>query len=326
MRARMFELAGLREVFQQAMLGGIAWIAAPAPQLAEEMFPPGPGGRPALGESEPAFDAANVLRCGRDLSYLVSGSSNEIGLRWLQTALSVLGDYQVHPVRGVYPYTHIDSTISLIRPGLALLPGRPVPAGQALPGRAGTSLPHLVGHVAAEYQLGGVQDWHVLTTGYEDCNIDLRAGSARVVVKVFTRDRGGLAARTAGLIARARAAGVRHPRLHRDGGGSLVHCYDGHQLIVMDFDPGRSFYDLGRAPAADELAAIITQAARIHALDAHPEFVFDPWAITNLIPMAAAAMELLGALAERQAGNDSPETGYLISLGTAGLRDYLTAS
>jgi Ser/Thr protein kinase RdoA (MazF antagonist) len=310
--------------------------------------------------------------------------------------------------------------------------------------RAGTSLPHLVGHVAAEYRLGGVQDWHVLTTGYEDCNIDLRAGRARVVVKVFTRDRGGLAARTAGLIARARAAGVRHPPLHRDRGGSLVHCYDGQQLIVMDFDPGRCFYDLGRAPTSDELTAIITQAARIHALDAHPEFVFDPWAITNLIPMAAAvgpgvadpqlrrlvgrairevrridrralpealihadltkgnvllgpggevtvldfavanrfprvqelaviaanlthgspdplpariediaslysdaapfpltgperdalrvfglaaaAMELLGALAERQAGNDSAETRYLISLGTAGLRDYLTAT
>jgi Ser/Thr protein kinase RdoA (MazF antagonist) len=313
--------------------------------------------------------------------------------------------------------------------------------------RVGTSLPHLVGHVAAEYQLGGVQDWHVLTTGYEDCDIDLRAGRTHLVVKVFTRDRGGLAARTAGLIARAQAAGVRHPRLHRDRGGSLVHCYDGHQLIVMDFDPGRSFYDLGRAPTTDELTAIITQAARIHALDAHPEFVFDPWAITNLIPMAAAvgpgladpqlrrlvgrairevrridrlalpdalihadltkgnvllglggevtvldfavanrfprvqelaviaanlthgspdplpvriediediaslysgiaplpltgperdaprafglaaaAMELLGALAERQAGNDSPETRYLISLGTAGLRDYLTAT
>jgi hypothetical protein len=37
-------------------------------------------------------------------------------------------------------------------------------------------------------------------------------------------------------------------------------------------------------------------------------------------------MELLGALAERQAGNTSPETRYLISLGTAGLRDYLTAT
>ena len=37
--------------------------------------------------------------------------------------------------------------------------------------------------------------------------------------------------------------------------------------------------------------------------------------------LAAAAMELPGALAEREAGNDSPETRYLISLGTAGLRD-----
>ena len=41
---------------------------------------------------------------------------------------------------------------------------------------------------------------------------------------------------------------------------------------------------------------------------------------------AAAAMELLGALAEWQRGNHSAETGYLISLGTAGLRDYLTAT
>ena len=41
---------------------------------------------------------------------------------------------------------------------------------------------------------------------------------------------------------------------------------------------------------------------------------------------AAAAMELLGALAEWQRGNHNAETGYLISLGTAGLRDYLTAT
>jgi len=47
-------------------------------------------------------------------------------------------------------------------------------------GRVGTSLPELVEHVAAEYRLGPVGDWSVLATGYEDCNIDLRAGRARV--------------------------------------------------------------------------------------------------------------------------------------------------
>lgn len=121
MRARMFELAGLRNLFQQRMLAGSAWIAAPAPQLLDELYPLDGTGRPTLGESEPVFDAANVLRAGRDLYYLVSGSGNELGARWLQTTLSAFGDYQVHPIRGVYPHTHIDSTISLIREGLVLL-------------------------------------------------------------------------------------------------------------------------------------------------------------------------------------------------------------
>jgi glycine amidinotransferase/scyllo-inosamine-4-phosphate amidinotransferase 1 len=121
MRSRYFELDALREVFTGYMKAGSAWIAAPAPRLADEMFPIGADGLPMLGESEPAFDAANVLRCGRDLFYLVSGSGNELGLRWLETTVSLLGDYAVHPVRGVYRYTHIDSTIALLRPGLVLL-------------------------------------------------------------------------------------------------------------------------------------------------------------------------------------------------------------
>lgn len=42
-------------------------IAAPAPELRDEMFPLDASGRPFLGEAEPAFEAANVLRSGRDL-------------------------------------------------------------------------------------------------------------------------------------------------------------------------------------------------------------------------------------------------------------------
>ncbi|MGV9680526.1 scyllo-inosamine-4-phosphate amidinotransferase [Nocardia sp. NPDC003482] len=121
MRARAHELAGLRELFQRCMIGGSAWIAAPPPQLREDLFPDDGTGRVALGEAEPAFDAANVLRCGPDLFYLVSASGNELGHRWLRTTLAALGDYRVHPIRGVYPYTHIDSTISLLREGLVLL-------------------------------------------------------------------------------------------------------------------------------------------------------------------------------------------------------------
>lgn len=135
MRARMHELAGLRHLFRQASEhGGATWIAAPPPELRADMFPLDGTGHPRLGEGEPAFDAANVLRAGGDLYYLVSGSGNEAGLRWLQAVASAFGGHRVHPVRGLYPYTHIDSTIALIREGLTLLNPARVPGPDVLPG------------------------------------------------------------------------------------------------------------------------------------------------------------------------------------------------
>ena len=166
--------------------------------------------------------------------------------------------------------------------------------------RVGTSLPELVAHVAADYRLGDVGDWSVLATGYEDCNIDLRAGRTRVVIKVFAVGRpAGIAARTAGIIAAVRQAGVRHPRLHADAAGGQVHEYDGHQLLVMDFAPGRTFYDLGRPPDQAELARVVEQAARIHSCGARPEPVFDSWAIANLVPLAGQVGDLLDARQRR---------------------------
>jgi Ser/Thr protein kinase RdoA (MazF antagonist) len=166
--------------------------------------------------------------------------------------------------------------------------------------RVSTSLPELVAHVAADYRLGAVGDWSVLATGYEDCNIDLRARQARVVIKVFAAGRpAGIAARTAGIIAAVRQAGVRHPRLHADAAGGQVHEYDGHQLLVMDFAPGRTFYDLGRPPDQAELARVVEQAARIHSCAAQPEPVFDSWAIANLVPLAGQVGDLLDARQRR---------------------------
>jgi Ser/Thr protein kinase RdoA (MazF antagonist) len=157
-------------------------------------------------------------------------------------------------------------------------------------------VPRLVDHVAGEYGLGGRRDWSVLTTGYEDCNIAMRDGAFGIVIKVFAADRPHwIAERTADLIAAARAAGVRHPRLRRDAAGRLVHEYDGHRLLVMDRAPGRTYYDLGRPPDAAELPKVIEQAVRIHSVDAHPAPVFDPWAIDNLVPLAGQVGGLLDA-------------------------------
>jgi glycine amidinotransferase/scyllo-inosamine-4-phosphate amidinotransferase 1 len=121
MRSRYFETFGLKPLFQQYMLNGSTWISAPKPQLTDELFLMDRDGRPVLGELEPVFEAANVLRCGRDLFYQVSTSGNELGRIWLENTLRAFGDFTVHALRDIYRYTHLDSTIALIRPGLVLL-------------------------------------------------------------------------------------------------------------------------------------------------------------------------------------------------------------
>lgn len=120
-RSRYYELSNLRDLFQDYLVRGAQWLGAPRPQLRDELYLTDAAGIPALGEAEPAFEAANVLRLGRDVFYQVSRSGNEIGLRWLQSTLRLLGDVRVHPLRGLYQGTHIDSTICFLRPGLVLL-------------------------------------------------------------------------------------------------------------------------------------------------------------------------------------------------------------
>ncbi|WP_431975228.1 scyllo-inosamine-4-phosphate amidinotransferase [Micromonospora haikouensis] len=122
MRSRYFEIFNLRPLFQRYSDEGATWISAPRPQLRDELYARDPLGRPLLAEGEPVFDAANVLRLGRDIFYQVSRSGNETGMRWLASILPMLGsDLRLHPLRDVYGYTHIDSTIAILRPGLVML-------------------------------------------------------------------------------------------------------------------------------------------------------------------------------------------------------------
>jgi N-dimethylarginine dimethylaminohydrolase len=74
--------------------------------------------KPTPRNDEPAFDAANILRLGRDLIYLVSATGNELGGQWLQTMLGE--DFRIHFLKDVYYGSHIDSTFVALRPGLIL--------------------------------------------------------------------------------------------------------------------------------------------------------------------------------------------------------------
>jgi N-dimethylarginine dimethylaminohydrolase len=117
-RSRYQETFSYRTLLMEYMRSGAKWISAPKPMLLDSLFEGVDLDKPAPRNDEPAFDAANILRFGEDLIYLVSATGNEIGGRWLE---SILGEkFRVHYLKDVYYGSHIDSTLVALRPGLVL--------------------------------------------------------------------------------------------------------------------------------------------------------------------------------------------------------------
>jgi N-dimethylarginine dimethylaminohydrolase len=116
-RSRAQETFSYRELLVEYLRSGARWYSAPRPRLLDSLFDVDLD-RPTPRNDEPAFDAANVLRLGQDLIYLVSSTGNRLGGQWLQT---ILGEtYRVHFLDDVYYGSHIDSTLVALRPGLLL--------------------------------------------------------------------------------------------------------------------------------------------------------------------------------------------------------------
>ncbi len=116
-RSRSQETFSYRTMMVEYLKSGAKWYSAPKPMLLDSLFEVDLN-KPMPRNDEPAFDAANVLRFGRDLLYLVSGTGNELGGQWLQTILG--DDFRIHFLKDVYYGSHIDSTFVALRPGLML--------------------------------------------------------------------------------------------------------------------------------------------------------------------------------------------------------------
>jgi N-dimethylarginine dimethylaminohydrolase len=116
-RSRAQETFSYRTLLMEYMQSGAKWYSAPKPMLLDSLFDVDLN-KPTPRDDEPAFDAANVLRLGEDLIYLVSATGNELGGHWLQ---SILGEkFRIHFLKDVYYGSHIDSTFVALRPGLIL--------------------------------------------------------------------------------------------------------------------------------------------------------------------------------------------------------------
>ena len=119
LRSRQFETDVYRELFIDYMDEGAKWVCAPKPRLADNSYQRDNLDELTLTEVEPIFDAANILRHNDNILYLNSNTGNYKGYVWLK---NLLGDkYKVHFLQNMYSYSHIDSTIAILRDGLVLV-------------------------------------------------------------------------------------------------------------------------------------------------------------------------------------------------------------
>lgn len=126
-RSRYFEAWSYRTLFKEYFQAGAKWTAAPKPQLPDNLYDldytvPGPDEpmRYIVTEFEPVFDAADFVRCGKDIFCQKSNVTNQFGIDWLQRHL---GDaYQIHVLESRDPCAiHIDTTFMPLAPGKVLV-------------------------------------------------------------------------------------------------------------------------------------------------------------------------------------------------------------
>ena len=126
-RARYFESNAYRRLIKDYFKKGAKWTTAPKPQLCDELYnydyeEPFDSKEMSyvITEFEPTFDAADFIKCGRDIFVQKSHVTNEFGINWLRRHL---GDkYRIHilEVNDQHPM-HIDASFMPLAPGKLLL-------------------------------------------------------------------------------------------------------------------------------------------------------------------------------------------------------------
>lgn len=142
-RDRYFESLAFRSVVSHLWKNdpNMLWKSAPKPMLGEDSFNDDWWAQSeeerykkmhefnfCITEKDILFDAADIMRAGKDIFVQLSMTCNKSGIEWLKRELRPHG-IRVHMIR--FPYdlapSHLDCTFQLLRPGLVLTnPERPI--------------------------------------------------------------------------------------------------------------------------------------------------------------------------------------------------------
>ncbi|XP_065841659.1 glycine amidinotransferase, mitochondrial-like [Oscarella lobularis] len=137
-RSRFFEYRAYRSLIKDYFGRGARWTTAPKPTMSNELYDLdypiesvsdrhrlAARGSFVTTEYEPAFDAADFMRCGRDIFVQRSQVTNRFGIEWMRRHLGER--YRVHALSFRDPNPmHIDATFLAVGPGVVLSnPDRP---------------------------------------------------------------------------------------------------------------------------------------------------------------------------------------------------------
>lgn len=139
-RHRHFESLAYRRLLTRYFQAGARWTSAPRPALLDSLYdhrssaPPADEGDPIAGktlpegasrcspiyEDEPVFEAADFVRCGRDIFVQQSVVTNRLGIEWVRRHLGE--GFRLHEIetRCSAP-CHLDTTFVPLAPGKALV-------------------------------------------------------------------------------------------------------------------------------------------------------------------------------------------------------------
>lgn len=126
-RSRHHEIGAYRRLMKDYFRQGGKWTCAPTPQLLDDLYDAdyiepeeGEPHRYVITEFEPVFDAADFMRCGRDIFVQLSHTTNQFGVDWLQRHLGE--GYRIHQIEiKEQSPMHIDATFVPLAPGKLLV-------------------------------------------------------------------------------------------------------------------------------------------------------------------------------------------------------------
>lgn len=140
--------------------------------------------------------------------------------------------------------------------------------------------------VCNEYQLGNLENTHVIQIGYEDFNAIITTTTGKYLMKVFRNSRTD--EEVLQCINRSYTAvqnNVKTPKILKNSKNEIVsiirYLNSRFRLSVIEYIDGDNFFDLHRKPTLEKLKKIVDIGSNLNKIDYRPNFIYDTWAITS---------------------------------------------